>query len=77
MHDPVTPHNFEVQLGAHEGRLVRATVQIHKTVPSGGLRLSVLWDPDAGRVVEVKPYRNLGRFITAELARLAGGGGGH
>ncbi len=76
-HDPVTPHNFEVQVDGPEGQFVRATVRLHQTVPVGGIELSVLWDPVGGRVVEVRPWRNLGCFVTEALARAAGGSAGH
>jgi len=77
MHDPITPHNFEVAVTGHEGRLVRATVTISETIPAGGIELSVLWDPDRGAVVEVKPWRNLGQFILEALAAKAGGSVAH
>lgn len=77
MHDPVTPHNFDVTIAGREGRLVRATVTLHETIPAGGIELSVLWDPDRGDVVEVKPWRNLGQFVIEALATKAGGSAGH
>ncbi len=77
MHDPVTPRNFDVAVDGHEGRLVRATVTLHETIPTGGLTLSVLWDPDRGEATSVTPFRNLGQFVLEELAKQAGGSAGH
>ena len=48
-----------------------ARVRLDSTIPPGGIELDVLYDPVAGVVVEVKPWRNLGQFVTAELDRLA------
>ncbi len=76
-HDPVTPHNYTVQVQGHEGDLVRVTVHVSQTVPAGGLELDVLWDPKAGRALSVSPYRNLGEFITGAIAREAGGTAAH
>lgn len=76
-HDPITPHNFDIQLLGHEGDLVKLEVTVHQSVPAGGIRLQVLWDPSAGQPVSVTPYRNLGQFLTADIAKVAGGSAGH
>jgi hypothetical protein len=77
MHDPVTPHNFDVAITGREGRFVRATVTLHTTIPAGGIELSVLWDPERGDVVEVKPWWNLSRFVREALAAQTVGRSGH
>ncbi len=76
-HDPITPHNFDIQIQGNEGDLVKQEVTVHQSVPAGGIRLQVLWDPTAGEAVSVSPYRNLGRFLTEGIAKVAGGSVGH
>jgi hypothetical protein len=76
-HDPVTPHNFDVTLTGRDGHLVQARVHLRETIPVGGIELDVVWDRANGRVVSVTPWRNLGEFVTAELARVAGGHAAH
>jgi hypothetical protein len=66
-----------VQIERHEGSRVRALVELHDTVPPGGATLSVLYDTDEHKVIEVVPWRNLGTFVIEELERLAGVDGAH
>jgi len=76
-HDPNTPRNFQVQVTGRDGDRVLARVTLTETIPAGGLELDVVWDPRTGEAVSVSPYRNLGQFVTEELARVAGGSAAH
>ena len=65
--------NFEVAITGHDGPLVQATVTLRGTIPAGGVTLAVVYDPRSGKPVSVSPWRNLGVFVLAELARQTGG----
>lgn len=61
--------NFEIDITGRTGGLVQAEVRLTETVPAGGITLQVVFDPNRGEVVSVSPWRNLGCFVTDELAR--------
>jgi hypothetical protein len=69
---------FDITVESREGSLLRARIRVPASIPPGGTDLSVLYDAGSDRVVEVRPFRNLGVFILLELRRLGGSaGGGH
>ena len=70
-HDHGSTQNFEVSITGREGGLVQATVQLQETIPTGGVTLEVVYDPNRCEVVSVSPWQNLGQFVTAELDRQA------
>ncbi len=76
-HDSSTPSNFTVQVTGRAGDQVQAKVHLTETIPAGGIELDVVWDVRRGSIVSVSPWRNLGEFVTAELARKAGGSAAH
>jgi|GEM_PF-1897748 len=71
-HDPTVPHNFHVTVDSNEGTRAHITVRLDETIPAGGLTLDVVWDTKTGRIVSVTPWRNLGEFVIAEIARATG-----
>jgi len=71
-HDPTVPQNFHVTVSSNEGRRAHLTVKLDETIPSGGLELDVVWDTEAGRIISVTPWRNLGVFVLQEIARQTG-----
>jgi hypothetical protein len=70
--DQTVPHNFHVTVDSTEGRKAHLTVKLDETIPVGGLTLAVVWDKEAGRIVSVSPWRNLGQFVIGEIARQTG-----
>lgn len=77
-HDHAAPAGpaFEVQIERWEGHVVHAVVDLHQTVPAGGLSLNVVYEPRNRRIVEVRPWRNLGTFVLDALDAACGLGGG-
>ena len=70
--DPTVPHNFHVTVDSNEGRNAHLPVKLDQTIPPGGLTLAVVWEREAGRIVSVNPWRNLGQFVIGEIARQTG-----